>query len=204
MSEDTKNEMINEVDKESDKESNKVTNKVTDKKSVGKSDKRKRAEDRKGTKFDQLGPKKVQNLINTSFSYKDVILKSGYKTSGGKLTEMLKDYIASHDLDASTLEEEFYRHGHKFTAEEVLRVDTKASHKTVSRFYKRTNKAEYQCAICGNDGKWQGDNLSLALTYINGNKKDASPQNLRWLCPNCLSQQKNFGVTKRKDDDGSN
>jgi hypothetical protein len=54
------------------------------------------------------------------------------------------------------------------------------------------------CAIetCGlhkpGKGKltWNGKDLGLIVDHINGVWKDSSPQNLRLLCPNCDSQQR--------------
>lgn len=46
----------------------------------------------------------------------------------------------------------------------------------------------YQCQSCGNSGEYNGQPLSLHLDHINGNKKDHTLSNLRFLCPNCHSQ----------------
>jgi len=35
---------------------------------------------------------------------------------------------------------------------------------------------------------WNGRLLSLKLDYINGNPNDKNVDNIRLLCPNCLSQ----------------
>lgn len=36
---------------------------------------------------------------------------------------------------------------------------------------------------------WNGEPLSLILDHRDGNKRDNSPHNLRFLCPNCDAQQ---------------
>lgn len=46
----------------------------------------------------------------------------------------------------------------------------------------------YACEFCGNDGLWQGVELTLHVDHIDGNYLDCRPENLRFLCPNCHSQ----------------
>ena len=45
----------------------------------------------------------------------------------------------------------------------------------------------------GNEGKWQGQDLSLQLDHINGVNNDHRVKNLRFLCPNCYSQTDTYG-----------
>ena len=57
---------------------------------------------------------------------------------------------------------------------------------------------EYKCAICGNEGTWNGSPLTLQLDHINGINNDHRIENLRFLCPNCHSQTETFsGRNKR-------
>lgn len=57
---------------------------------------------------------------------------------------------------------------------------------------------EYKCEKCGNDGKWQDEELVLQVDHTNGDNKDNRKENLRFLCPNCHSQTDTWG-TKIKD-----
>lgn len=49
---------------------------------------------------------------------------------------------------------------------------------------------EYICSIenCNVKGFWNGKGINLDLDHINGDNKDNSFDNLRFLCPNCHSQ----------------
>lgn len=57
---------------------------------------------------------------------------------------------------------------------------------------------EYKCAICGNDGVWNGKELTLQLDHINGINTDQRLENLRFLCPNCHAQTETFAGKNKK------
>jgi 5-methylcytosine-specific restriction endonuclease McrA len=45
------------------------------------------------------------------------------------------------------------------------------------------------CAICNSLPFWLGKPLPMEVDHENGNRTDDRPENLRFLCPNCHSQQ---------------
>ena len=47
---------------------------------------------------------------------------------------------------------------------------------------------QHVCALCGCDGKWQGEPLVLVIDHISGDWLDNRLENLRFLCPNCHAQ----------------
>lgn len=49
--------------------------------------------------------------------------------------------------------------------------------------------APYICAICKNNATHNNLPLTLEMDHIDGNRFNDSLDNLRWLCPNCHSQQ---------------
>ena len=50
---------------------------------------------------------------------------------------------------------------------------------------KRKKLIENKCQICGTPPKWNDKKLSLELDHIDGDWRNNSLSNLRFLCPNC-------------------
>jgi len=66
--------------------------------------------------------------------------------------------------------------------------------------YKRRRVFEEQdgkCAICKID-EWQGKPLTLHFDHIDGNSKNDSRENVRFVCPNCHSQTETYCGKKQK------
>jgi 5-methylcytosine-specific restriction endonuclease McrA len=57
---------------------------------------------------------------------------------------------------------------------------------------------KYECEICKNFGKWECKDLTLQIDHIDGNPKNQSSNNLRFLCPNCHSQTITWGFKGRQ------
>ena len=53
----------------------------------------------------------------------------------------------------------------------------------------KNNLLEYKCSECGLKDSWNFKPLCLQLDHINGIRYDNRIENLRFLCPNCHSQQ---------------
>lgn len=85
----------------------------------------------------------------------------------------------------------------KFAQQNVLCMSDQPKHRsTVRRHYLRWRKAQGipercdtpTCLFHTNPLFWNNHQLGLILDHISGNSRDNTPQNLRFLCPNCDSQ----------------
>ena len=92
------------------------------------------------------------------------------------------------------------------STEEILRYrPTPVSRATVRRHYflwRRERGIPWRCdmedcAFHTQPLKWRGSKLPLILDHASGNNLDNSPQNLRYLCPNCDSQLSTRGGRNR-------
>ena len=53
---------------------------------------------------------------------------------------------------------------------------------------------DYKCVCCGNIGEHNSQPLMLQLDHINGINNDHRLTNLRFLCPNCHTQQDTYAA----------
>lgn len=65
----------------------------------------------------------------------------------------------------------------------------KASRKEIKKKIIKDDLIKYECKLCSNKGDWLSQPLSLHLDHIDGNRYNNLLSNLRFLCPNCHSQQ---------------
>lgn len=56
---------------------------------------------------------------------------------------------------------------------------------------------KFKCKICGIK-EWMSKEITLHFDHIDGNKKNESRDNLRFLCPNCHSQTDTYCGKKQK------
>ena len=147
----------------------------------------------KNVPYDEL-----QELLNTSNSYIDVLRKLYYQTNNGNNINTLKKRIMLDGFDTSLLDVNRKESQDKHRAvlflknekpfEEVFKDDSLANPSIVRKKLKKYKLLEYKCVLCGNIGEHLNKPLTLQMDHINGKNNDHRLENLRWLCPNCHCQ----------------
>ena len=152
-------------------------------------------------------PEKFQQLLNTSNSFVDILIKIGLDPYNGN-HKTLNHRIKEEGFDISILEKNRRKSREKhmksllekktYKLEDILVENSKyGSHHLKNKLISQ-NILKNECSICKNNGEWFGKKLSLQLDHINGINNDNRLENLRLLCPNCHSQTETFSGKRHK------
>lgn len=140
--------------------------------------------------IDNFTKEELEQIVQESKSYREVLRKLGYATGGGNNNVTLKKRLAEYDIGV----DHFSIGGQKGitrTEENVFCKDSTATQSTLRRWFTKGEYVPYKCDYCG-ISEWQGKELVLQLDHINGDNHDNRLENLHWLCPNCHSQTDTF------------
>ena len=147
------------------------------------------------SKVYELTDEEFQTVIKKSQSYAECCRKIGYSDKGRYGSDQIKKRCAELNISTEHFSSvaSMLKAAQKYTLDEILIENS--SYKNISRLKLRLineNRLEYVCAICGNNGFWNNQPLTLTLDHINGKHLDHRIENLRFLCPNCHSQTETF------------
>jgi Zn finger protein HypA/HybF involved in hydrogenase expression len=154
-----------------------------------------------------IPPEKFQQLLNTSNSFVDILIKIGLDPYNGN-HKTLNHRIKEEGFDISILEENRRKSRERhmksllekktYKLKDILVENSKyGSHHLKNKLILQ-NILKNECSICKNNGEWFGKKLSLQLDHINGINNDNRLENLRLLCPNCHSQTETFSGKRHK------
>ena len=139
-----------------------------------------------------------RQIIKESKTYKEALCKLGYKHSGGAYITLRKRIqTLGISVEHMTPTARYGRPQRQVTNEEIFVKDYHGGVKVRERVLK-DNLIPYKCVICGQPPEWHGRKLTLTLDHINGDHYDNRIENLRFLCPNCDSQQPTYGAKNKK------
>lgn len=146
--------------------------------------------------FSKHTKESLELIISGSLSIADTLRKLGLRESGGNRTN-LKRNIDKYGIDTS----HFLGQGHnknrsgnnKKNCTEYLVLRSATSARLDVRILRRSMIEygfEYVCsnAACS-ISSWLGADITLEIDHISGEHFDNRPENLRFLCPNCHSQE---------------
>ena len=142
----------------------------------------------------------LKPYVAASTSFSEVVRKLGRNPHGGSLA-YIRSVIVKYNLDTSHFTGTGWQTGKtsrfRKPASKILVRRSKHSIRLKGAILRRALLEigrPYKCEKCDNDGEWQGEVLLLPVDHLNGDWTDNTPENLRFLCPNCHSQTENFGA----------
>jgi hypothetical protein len=142
-------------------------------------------------------------IVKDSHSVMDIIRKLGMSISGGThshLTNKIKEY----ELDTSHFLRQRGNVG-KFPTNKRKWQDILC--KKIAKYRENIKPLRraliesgriHKCEECGITNSWNNKPLTLQIDHKNGDILDNTPENLRFLCPNCHSQTETYGAPKNK------
>ena len=152
--------------------------------------------------LNDLSDDEFEDIVASSLSITEVTKKCGFKAcKGGGGRERVVKRIRNLKCDISHFRStgrQYEKHPRNKIIDyrDVLRKGSISSRVTIREVVLREKLVEYKCCICGNDGFWNGNPLSLQLHHKDGDHTNNEVENLSFLCPNCHSQTENYGGKK--------
>ena len=156
------------------------------------------------SKIEEYTKEELQNLLDTSSSYKEVLDKIGLSTRGNNYNTLNK-YIKLYSLSTEKIDisrkqtfnqTNAYNTKDKFLFSLENESCTLKNRKILEYLIKYRIK-EYSCEKCGIT-KWNDLPITLEIHHKDGNHDNTKLENLEILCPNCHSQTDNFRFKNKK------
>lgn len=151
--------------------------------------------------FGDFTEEELKEVIKDSLSLAESIIKLNRSISGTSY-RLIKKYIDIYNIDTSHFKNKIHQGSFRYRIEDIDKIFFNKSPfytSTIKQLVLRFKLIEYKCSNCFLKNQWLGKLLVLRLDHINGNNKDHSLENLRFLCPNCDSQTETYcGKNKKK------
>lgn len=131
--------------------------------------------------------------VKESTSIRQIIIKLGLQPRPGNYPT-IKRRMKELNIDTTHLLGKSHGTGgfKKVTLDKMLVENSLFCRKAIKIKLIKYSIIPYECSECHNKGEWKDKKLVLVLDHINGINDDYRIDNLRFLCPNCNSQQSTF------------
>lgn len=143
----------------------------------------------------------LEPVVKESRSFAEVLRKLGLKQNGStqhfiKIKSISLGINFSHFYGKASNRGEDHKPNRKLPWTTVL-VRNRTGRREVAGILRNAMTdfgIPYECSICGQKPLWNSKPLRIQVDHINGDNIDNTPENIRFLCPNCHSQTDTFGI----------
>lgn len=137
----------------------------------------------------------LRDAVAQSYSYANVLRLLGLKQAGGTQS-YISTKVKSLGIDTSHFTLQAHNKGktspRRKNWQETLVVMPVGSFRQRASQLRRAmieSGITHECVGCGVGSTWNGKNLTLEVDHIDGDWYNNQRNNLRFLCPNCHSQE---------------
>lgn len=139
----------------------------------------------------------LKHAVEISFCRSDVLRFLKLDTNGSGNHRTVQKWIDELKLDTTHFDSNKAKGARKTNIQQTNRF-VNGSVLTIKDKNQLKNIIKYECSICMNNGVHMEKPLVLQLDHIDGNHRNNTIDNLRWLCPNCHTQTPTYGSKRLK------